>query len=55
MTAKRIEVHLDKNDDTRDQVIEAFGKRFIFHGIVSRDITSKDVVVVYLPEKEDNS
>jgi hypothetical protein len=54
MTAKRIEVHLAKGESGFDETIEAFGQTFHFRSIVSTDINSKDVVAVYLPEKEDS-
>jgi hypothetical protein len=53
MTAKRIEVHLSKEEVSVDQVIEAFGRKFFFRSIISTDIMSKDVVAVYLPKEED--
>jgi hypothetical protein len=53
MTAKRIEVTLSKEEGVVDKTIEAFGRTFHFRSIVSTDISSKDVVAVYLPKKED--
>jgi hypothetical protein len=52
MTAIRIEVHLRRKDSTKDIVTEinAFGKKFVFNGIISQGIDQKDVVAVYLPE-----
>ncbi len=51
MAVRRIEVHLSRNKKDFDHVIEAFGGRFVFHGIISKDVKEKDVVAVYLPEK----
>jgi hypothetical protein len=54
MDALRIEVHLRREDSTKDveQLVYAFGKKFYFHGIISRGIDVKDVIAVYLPSKE---
>jgi hypothetical protein len=51
MTAKRIEVHLAKGEKEFDKTIWAFGQTFFFRDIVSTDISSKDVVAVYLPKE----
>jgi hypothetical protein len=50
MKARRIEVHIAKEEVEVDKTIEAFGKTFYFRSIVSTDINSKDVVAVYLPK-----
>ena len=54
MTALRIEVHLRRENSTKEIVydFEAFGRKWKFHGIISRGIDIKDVVAVYLPEED---
>jgi hypothetical protein len=54
MTALRIEVTLRRENSTKDfeKEIHAFGKTFHFSRITSRAIDVKEVIAVYLPEKE---
>jgi hypothetical protein len=51
MTAMRIEVHLRREDSTKEIVwqFDAFGRTWFYHGIISKGIDVKDVVAVYLP------
>jgi hypothetical protein len=51
MTARRIEVHVSKEETEFDRTIKAYGQTFYFRSIVSTDINSKDVVAVYLPKE----
>ena len=53
MRALRIEVHLDRTEEREDTkvcpTINAFGRKFHFHGIVRHTIVGKEVIAVYLP------
>ena len=53
MRALRLEVHLDRTEERVETkicpTINAFGRKFHFHGIVRHTIVGKEVVAVYLP------
>jgi hypothetical protein len=55
MTARRIEVHLDREGSTKETVwqFEAFGRIWYYHGIISKGIDRKEVVAVYLPGRNE--
>ena len=50
----RMEITLSgKDGDKFNKTIVVFNQRFIFHGIIRKDIRDKTVVAVYLPEPKE--